>query len=125
MWRPGDLVDGRFVLERIAGAGGAAAVWRAVDVRHRDTVALKLVPGTGDRDPLAAVAREIDALASVRHDAVVGCRGSGRADAQTAYLALTWIDGEPLSTRIARRPFGVVGALVLGRRISEALEAIH
>ncbi len=125
MFRPGDLVDGRFVLERIAGAGGRAAVWRAVDVARRDAVALKLVPGERDADPLATVRGEIDALATVHHEAVVACRGFGRADPRTAYLALSWIDGEPLSARIARRPLTVAAALTLGRRICDALGAIH
>jgi len=84
MWRPGDLVDGRFVLERIAGSGGRGAVWRAVDVVRRDAVALKLVPGPGGVDPLGAVRSEIDAMANVRHEAVVACRGFGRADDRTA-----------------------------------------
>jgi tetratricopeptide (TPR) repeat protein len=125
VWRPGDLVDGRFVLERAAGAGGRGAVWRAVDVRKRDAVALKLVSGPADSDPLVSVRGEIDALAHVTHDAVVGCRGFGRADEHTAYLALTWIDGEPLSARIARRTLTVAATLTLGRRIVDALAAIH
>ena len=40
---PGDIIDGRFVLESMLGRGGMGTVWRARQVPLGRTVALKLL----------------------------------------------------------------------------------
>ena len=45
---PGDVVAGRFVVERFAGAGGMGAVFRAHDRATGDAVALKVMQSLGE-----------------------------------------------------------------------------
>ncbi|QNP63165.1 serine/threonine-protein kinase [Streptomyces genisteinicus] len=73
MRQEGELVDGRFRLERVLGRGGMGRVWLAEDERLGRRVALKellFLHGTGE-EGARRFDREARALARMRHDAVV------------------------------------------------------
>ncbi|MEI8254617.1 MAG: hypothetical protein WCJ30_03000, partial [Deltaproteobacteria bacterium] len=48
--KPGDLIADRFEVERLAGWGGMAGVYRSLDRFTGETVALKILHGDDERD---------------------------------------------------------------------------
>ncbi|MEI8254655.1 MAG: serine/threonine-protein kinase [Deltaproteobacteria bacterium] len=121
--RSGELVGSHFRAEALAGRGGMGAVYRAVDTRSGDRVALKVVSGSFD---LAGerFGREIELLAANHHPALV--RHIAHGEHQGApWLAMEWLDGEDLEQRLARAGLTVDETLSLWRRIAAALGALH
>lgn len=76
------------------GRGGAGTVYRAVDPRTNDTVALKLLTAAPSLDPKAArrMAREFEALADLAHPNVVRVFDTGIHDGYP-YLTMELIEG--------------------------------
>ena len=93
----------RYVLEAKAGSGGMAYVYRARDVRHNRTVALKVL-----RPYLSAslgpdrFKREIDIAARLQHPNILPVFDSGEA-AGGLYYVMPFIDGGSLRARILEK----------------------
>jgi hypothetical protein len=117
------LVGGRFEIEREAGAGGMARVYRARDRETSLPVALKIssaIDGASRR----RFEREARVLESLRHPGIVGYIAHG-LDGNAPFLAMEWIEGEDLERRLARGPLSIADALSLGRAVADALGAAH
>jgi serine/threonine protein kinase len=119
---PGEVIDGRYLLERIAGRGGMGVVWRALELATGRPVALKL--HNRRHSERLRLVQEAYLLSSIRHEALVGYLGHGDL-AASPYLAMEWLDGEDLGERLARRPLSVADTVTLGRRMAGALAAVH
>ena len=125
--RPGDRL-GDFVVEELIGAGGMGTVYRARDVRHDRTIALKVLSGDyEDEDPGAGVrfTREARAIGDVRHPAIAGVHHSGE-DEGRHWIAMQFVRGESLEGMLRRcgpMPFRAVPD-VLGP-IASALDELH
>jgi tetratricopeptide (TPR) repeat protein len=120
----GEVVDGRFVVEHIAGAGGMGTVYRAVDRRSGQLIALKLVHD----DDLEATRRfdqEAQSLADLDHPHVVRYVARGAPAPGLRYLAMEWLEGESLAERLDRAELSVEETILLGARVARALEAAH
>ncbi len=121
----GRVIDGRFAIEALAGTGGMGAVYRARDRTSGGLVALKiLLSGLGDA-AARRFEREAEALAALRHPAIVRYVAHGVTGEGQAYLAMEWVDGESLGDRLARGPLDVAGTVRLGIGLSSALAAAH
>src|SRR5512141_758863 len=125
--QPGDGVGGRFELGEVAGSGGMGAVYRAVDRATGESVAVKVLreaaPGFdehGDR-----FGREIRVLAQLRHPGIVRYIADGRTGDGMQWLAMEWLEGEPLGHRVRRTGIAAAEAVALVRRVGEALGAAH
>lgn len=116
-------VDGRFELIELAGRGGMASVYRAIDLATKLEVAVKIA--TAEEEVRARFDREAIALQAVTHPNVVGYISHGVLPGSQVYLVMEWIAGESLADRIRRGPMAVDEALVLGARIAHALAAVH
>jgi eukaryotic-like serine/threonine-protein kinase len=120
--RPGEIVGGRFEIEWLAGEGAMGEVYRARDLSSGSPVALKLLRSTtGAR----RFVREAAALEAVDHPAVARYLACSERGAPTRWLAMEWIDGEPLSELLRRRKLDPDEALALGLRVADALGAVH
>ncbi|HUH02182.1 MAG TPA: protein kinase, partial [Kofleriaceae bacterium] len=119
--KPGEVIGGRFEVERRGGAGGMAAVYRARDLRTGALVALKLL--NIDQD-LVRFEREAQILAELDHPAIVRYVAHGVAD-ERAFLAMEWLDGEDLGQRLAGAGLTVDESLALAGRVAEALVSAH
>src|SRR3984957_985488 len=119
--RPGEVIAARFEIERLAGAGGMGAVYRAHDRQSRATVAVKLVPGF----EAVRFAREAAILADLSHPAIVRYIAHGVDDDGGLYLAMEWLEGEDLSICLERGRLRTSDTLVLARRMGAALTAAH
>lgn len=119
-----EVVADRYELRRLVGSGAMGEVWLAEDRRHQSPVAIKLLIGS-DQTKSSRFLREGVLLSRFRHPAIVryvdhGCLPSGQP-----YLAMEWLDGEDLSSRLARRPLTISETVVGLRRVVEALAAAH
>lgn len=109
-------------IEAEVGAGGMGSVFRAIHLPSGDTVALKTLHGAVD---IRRFHREVSALEAIEHDAIVGLVGHGRLDDGQHFLAMQWLEGHDLGTRLDRGPLTVAQTLELGKRICSGLAAIH
>lgn len=124
------LLGKRFAVERWVGSGAMGAVYRALDERSGETVALKvLAPEATD---LRRFDREVRALAELEHPAIVRYVAHGRledagrfAEAGQPFLAMEWLEGPNLRQRLAEGTLLVAETLELGRRLCEALAFVH
>jgi serine/threonine-protein kinase len=104
------------------GAGGMGEVYRARDTKLDRDVAIKILPEIFALDPdrRARFEREAKTLAALNHPNIAHIYGiEGQA------LVMELVEGEDLSTMIARGPIALADALPIARQIADALEAAH
>jgi eukaryotic-like serine/threonine-protein kinase len=121
---PGSLFNGRFEIDRRAGAGGMSVVYRARDMITGETCALKLLTGDGAAF-LERFDREGKVLAELHHPAIVRHIAHGVTAAGDRWLAMEWLEGEDLATRLARAPLTIAEVVVLARVAAEGLGVAH
>jgi tetratricopeptide (TPR) repeat protein len=119
----GDLVAGRFRVERLAASGGMGRVYRAHDERTDTPVALKVMTGAGSVAS-ERFEREVELLARLRHAAVVRYVDHGSVE-NDRFLAMEWLDGHDLATRLKHGPLSVAETIALARRVAGALAFAH
>ncbi len=108
------------------GAGGMGEVWRARDPRLERDVAIKALPEAFARnaESLARFEREARLLASLSHPNIAGIFGLEDAGG-TPCLVLELVEGEALSTRLARGVLSARETIEIGVQIAVAIEAAH
>jgi serine/threonine protein kinase len=68
----------RYLLEREVGAGGMATVYLARDLRHKRSVAVKVIrPELAGRDGIERFLREIELVAGLQHPNILPVFDSG------------------------------------------------
>jgi len=122
---PGARLGVYEVVESI-GAGGMGEVYRARDLKLGRDVALKILPDifVGDPERVARFEREAQVVASLNHPNIAIIHGFQESDGVKA-LVLELVEGETLSSVIARGPVALTDALAIARQIADALEAAH
>ena len=119
---PGSRVAG-YVLERLVGVGGMAAVYQARDERLGRVVALKLL--AGDEAVRMRFVREARAVAAVDHPNIIPVYAAGEADGMQ-FIAMRFVAGDTLGGIIRvhgalspRRAAGFISP------VASALDAAH
>jgi len=119
---------GQFALEERLRGDGKGDVYRAIHLKHRKQVALKVFPAPlADRSQASqqALAKEVETLKKLQHPHVVQCFGGGFSNMQ-GYLAYELISGETLRSILNRRGrLGWEQAMDYGRQICTGLEHAH
>ena len=118
------VVAGRFQLLAQAGVGGMGAVYRARDLATGATVAVKILTGREVREA-QRFDQEGAILAGLVHPAIVRYIAHGIADSGARYIAMEWLDGEDLASRLEREHPTVAETVTLARRTAEALAYAH
>jgi hypothetical protein len=121
---PGAVLGDRFVLERPIGSGGMGMVFRARDRESGEIVAIKLIAEEQSAHA-ERFAREIEVLAELSHPGIVRHVAHGALPAGGLFLAMEWLDGEDLKTRLAHAPLTTKESIQLATRVAEALGAAH
>lgn len=125
--RVGAVIGGRYVLRRLLGRGGAACVFAAEHALVRRAVALKLPhPDPDQREVLSArLRRETEALARVRHPAIVDIIDGGESDG-TPFLAMQLLEGRTLAGLVASRgKLAAEEVIKVGVDLAAGLAAVH
>ena len=122
--KPGDVVAGRFTLERTAGYGAMGAVFRAIDRLTNAPVALKVLHREGTKRN-QRFEREANLLASLRHPGIVRYVHHGLTQNGAPYLAMEWIDGVTLADKVAESVLSVEDAIAVAAQLADALAEAH
>ncbi|PYP19232.1 MAG: hypothetical protein DMD53_14695 [Gemmatimonadetes bacterium] len=116
----------RYSIERELGHGGMATVYLAEDLKHRRSVALKVL------SPVLAASlgtdrflREIDIAARLTHPHILPLHDSGEADG-LLYYVMPYVEGESLRGRLNReRQLPLEDALHITAEVADALDYAH
>jgi serine/threonine-protein kinase len=125
------VLSDRYRLDERLAIGGMGEVWRATDQTLGRTVAVKvLLPALLAQPGFAArFQSEARMMSALRHPGVVQVFDYGEttvADGNVVYLVMAYVEGEPLSERIAAA--GRLGAdetMSVVARAADALEPVH
>ena len=116
----------RYTIERELGRAGMATVYLAGDVKHRRTVAIKVL-----RPELASLLgpdrflREVEIAARLNHPHILALYDSGDADGFLFYV-MPYIAGESLRNKLEReQQLSVDEALGITRQVASALAHAH
>ncbi|HVH10220.1 MAG TPA: serine/threonine-protein kinase, partial [Gemmatimonadales bacterium] len=116
----------RYAVEAEVGSGGMATVFRAEDLKHHRTVAIKLV-----RSDLAAMLggdrflREIEIAARLQHPHILPLYDSGSAGG-LLYYVMPFVEGESLRDRLTReKQLPLADTLRIATEVAGALAYAH
>ncbi|HSO75557.1 MAG TPA: serine/threonine-protein kinase, partial [Blastocatellia bacterium] len=113
------------LIERL-GAGGMGEVWKAEDLKLQRTVAIKFVTQRIIDDPESKerITEEARAAAAINHPNIATVYEIGE-DAGRLFIAMEYVEGQTLRSRIEQGPLALTDALDLAIQIAEALNAAH
>lgn len=121
----GDKLD-HYRIENVAARSGMASIFRAVDERTGETVAIKVPHPEMEADPVFydRFQREQEIGEKLDHPGVMKVFPKG--DHSQIYMAMEWVDGRLLRQVMnEQRKFAPERALNIALQIAQALEYIH
>jgi serine/threonine-protein kinase len=124
----GELLDGRYRVERLLGTGGMGAVYAAEHVEIGKKVALKVLHPQFSRqaDLVARFRREARAASKVGHPNIVDVTDSGSTDNGDVYFVMERLDGLDLGEVLRHeRRVAPDRTVHIGTQICRALSAAH
>lgn len=98
------LIDGRYRVQRLIGAGGMADVYLARDLNLQRQVAIKVLRADFSRDPAFRVSflQEARAAANLSHPNIVTIYDFGQ-EPDSLFIVMEYVEGTDLKTLIHRR----------------------
>jgi serine/threonine protein kinase len=128
--RDGDILQGRFRLDRQIGRGGFARVFLCTDLTLGRQVAIKvlnpeLLERHHEHDFLTRFRREARAVAALDHPNILGIYDYGE-DAGAVYLVMPYVEGGTLYNRLAGgRALDLAATGTYLRQVAAALDYAH
>ena len=123
----GDVIAGKYRLERLLKQGGMGAVWIATHLGLDEKVAVKFMDPrrVSSAEARARFTREAKAAAQIRSKNIVQILDHG-VDGSVPYIAMELLSGEDLGARLRRRGrLSVTDASTLMNDIAHALDRAH
>jgi len=103
----GELIDGRYQLQKLVAAGGMASIYLAMDLRLDRLVAVKIMHPhlATDEDFVARFIKEAKATASLNHPNVVSIQDQGwnEGGSPAVFIVMEYIDGSTLRDYLFER----------------------
>jgi eukaryotic-like serine/threonine-protein kinase len=123
---PGTRLDAYELLQPL-GAGGMGEVWLARDLRLNRKIAIKLLPADLTRDPtrVTRFQQEARAASALSHPNVCHIYGLGETPDGQHFIAMEYVDGETLRSRLGRERLSLAEALDVATQAASALTAAH
>jgi serine/threonine protein kinase len=118
--RIGDVLAGKYEVERVLGQGGMGVVFGAKHTLLRERVAIKLLLGADSSQPevLARFLNEARAAARIQSEHIARVFDVGQLESGTPYMILEYLEGMDLGTRIDQK-----GAIGVGEAADILIEA--
>jgi hypothetical protein len=128
MPREGDVIAGKYRIERLIGMGGMGAVVAARHIELDERVAIKMLlphlPASGE--PAARFLREAKATIRIKNEHVVRVLDVGRTDKGSPYIVMEYLDGQDLGQLLERNgPLPVEDTVDYVMQACEAIAAAH
>lgn len=122
-----DLLAGRYALEHIAGHGGMAVVYEALDTVLERRVAIKYFQTHLLAEPVLVerFRREALAAAKIVHPNVVAIHDIGTGEGDRPFIVMEYVDGPSVAELLAAGPLAQERAAALAAGIAQALGAAH
>jgi eukaryotic-like serine/threonine-protein kinase len=125
-YRDGDVVGGKYRLERLLGEGGMGTVWAARNTALDALVAVKLISGADRASLSARLLKEARAAARLRHPAIVRVFDVGETQHGDPFIVMELLEGSSLADRLDQDvTLEPVAAVRLLLPIAEALSTAH
>nr|WP_275975997.1 protein kinase [Geothrix oryzisoli] len=117
---------GPYEIQSPLGSGGMGHVYRAIDTRNQQPVALKVLGGplVQVEERLARFQQEARTLAAIEHPALPAIY-EWNTDGETPYIAMELLEGETLQQRLMRGPIPPGETLDLAHQLALGLAATH
>lgn len=123
----GQLLDGRYVLTDLISRSGMASIYKAIDVKEKRVVALKVPFMQFESDPgfFTRFKREQEIGTSLNHPYIMRV-DADEGDRSRPYLVMEYLEGQTLGHLMRSvRPMPVNDALRIVSLICEALHYMH
>ena len=126
-YKVGEVVAGRFRLDRLLGTGGMGEVFAAIDERLDRAVALKFLNRRLAHHPVwgGLLEREARAICRLADHPNVCTVHDLYWDAEPPFLVMELLDGETLADRLRRGPLPIADAVAIGLSIVDGLAHAH
>jgi serine/threonine protein kinase/tetratricopeptide (TPR) repeat protein len=122
----GDVLEGKYEIERLLGVGGMGAVYLARRIALGDRVAIKSILATHNTETnRARFLREARAAAAIRHPNVVQVFDFGQPPDHAPYMVMEYLEGPTLAAVLAEGPLSLARALPMFAGVCSAVEAGH
>ncbi|MGO9712327.1 MAG: serine/threonine protein kinase [Polyangiaceae bacterium] len=125
--REGDILAGKYRVDRILGVGGMGVVVAAHHVQLDDHVAIKfLLPEMlNNAECVLRFAREARAAVKIKSEHVARVTDVGKLESGSPYMVMEFLEGEDLSAWISRGPLRIEQAVDFVLQACEAIAEAH
>ena len=127
-FKTGDVLEGRYRIERVIGEGGMGTVYQAEHVLIKRRYAVKVLHKefASDSDVIERFMNEARAAGTLGHPNIVESTDMGFARDELPYIVFEYLEGTALSDEVYRlRGLTLRRALKIAHQIASALEAAH
>ena len=122
----GEVLGGRYHLDRRIGCGGMATIYAATDQTTKGVVAIKVLHPEHDKDPdlVRRFTQEGQLAAQIRHPNIVAAHDLGWVGGHH-YIVMQLVPGERMSAAIKGKPLAWRQTVRLVLDVLAALAALH
>ena len=124
----GQIIEGKYRIVRLLGEGGMGAVYEGENVRINRRVAIKVLHAgfTENKEVTQRFEREAQAAGRIGNDHILEVLDLGTLASGDHFIVMEYLDGEPLSARIAHekrlQPYQLAPLI---RQVAVGLGAAH
>ena len=125
--QPGDVLAGKYRVERVLGAGAMGVVVAALHLQLQERVALKfLLPAATSPEAIARFGREARAAARIKSEHVARVTDVGTLESGAPYMVMEYLDGRDLAAVLADKgPLPIRDAVEYLLQACEAIAEAH
>jgi len=124
--QPGQMLDGRFEIEKVVNRSGMASIFRAIDKKTGQVVAIKVPHLQFEADPgfYSRFERELEIGRKLNHPNIL--RFVDVPEQTRPYIVTEYLEGKTLADLLVEtRPFPVEDAIQVVSRLCDALAHMH
>jgi tRNA A-37 threonylcarbamoyl transferase component Bud32 len=124
---PGDVVAGKYRVQRVIGSGGMGVVIEAWHLQLDERVAIKfLLPEAANEEATGRFEREARAAFKIKSEHVARVIDVGKLEGRVPYMVMEYLEGSDLGERLTdRQPLPIKDAVDYVLQATEAVAEAH